>query len=523
MPVSLPVLRFDLPEWQPRDFALLKKNEAKMAGILRNAGKGSDKFVEVCNRLERLASSRQAGMIPKIIKESVDVRALTHMFGQPVFYRLAGITKPMLDSLYTPSPRLGLISLFQMISVFFKYFDQIGEPEIFDQVCRILREELENQNGRNAGQEIATLIINRGRLFTINGPRNLVACAKNQGAELESVFKQLFLQNYHDTRFHKVCRYQYYLETVRQLAVGERHPVLIEVCKPEVYNAPYEKGRLLGHEILTILIERSSGQEVSDEWRAVILSIAGDPRVAEASPRFRKWWAILGVELQKKVMSWLSGFDLRLFLEALENFGVASGNRDLQRMFKARKVFLEGLHKQGLIGGSRLFVGGAPERYLLENYKKDELPEYAKVSDTYRSMIYLQIGHCHMVEGSHSFKLWLFPVLPSESKVMSYAKKSFSPRELSYGLENLYWQEVDYGAKKPVSIVHHPDLTWQAAAINFLQSEGVYPDIEKLLEPNTYYAYKRRYGILQSDGIYPNAAKILKPRSYNSSKSRYRR
>lgn len=512
MPVSLPVLRFDLPDWRPEDFALLKKNESKISGILRNAGKGSDVFVEVCKRLERLLRSRQTEMIPKIIREPVDVRALTYMFSRPEFHRLAKITKPMLDSLYNPGPRLGLISLFQMVSFFFKYFDQLGEPEIFDHVCWILRQELENQKSRNTGQEIASLLRNRDLLFTRNGPRDLVAYAKSQGAELESIFRQLFLQNYHDTRFHEVCRYQYYLETLRRLTVGKSDPVLIEVCKPEVHNAPYGKGRLLGHEILTILIERSLVQTISDEWRAVILSIAGDPRAPEASPRFRKWWAILGVDLQKKVMSWLSGFDLKLFLEALENYGLASENQDLQRMFKARKVFLEGLHKQGLIGGSRLFVGGAPERYLLENYKKDELPEYAKVSDTYRSMIYLQIGHCHMVEGSHSFKLWLFPWLPSDTKIMSYAKKSFSPRELSYGLENLYWQEVGDGAKKPVSIVHHPDLTWQATAINFLQSEGIYPDVEKLLEPNSYHAYKRRFGLLQSGNIYPNAAKILKPR-----------
>ncbi len=495
MPIYLPVLKFDLQEWQPQDFALLKKNEVKMSGILRNAGNGSDKFVEVCDRINRLIGSRQAHKIPKIIKTSVDVRALTYMFGQPEFHRLTRITKPMLDSLYNPHPRLGLISLFQMISFFFKYFDQIGETKIFDQVCQILNKELTNQMDRNAGQEMASLSKNQDLLFTINGPRNLVDYAQSRGVDFEDVFKHFFLQNYHDTRFHKVCRYRYYLETLRQLSVGRNHSVLKEICEPDVYDAPAGDGRLLGHEILTILIKRSSSQKVSDEWRAVILSIAGDPRVPETSPRFRKWWSILGADLQKKVRSWLSGFDLRLFLEALENYGVVSGNTDLQRMFKARKVFLEGLHKQGLINEARLFVGSSPEGYLLENYKKEELPEYAKVSDTYRSMIYLQVGHCHMIEGSHSFKLWLFPNLPSRAEIRNYSKKRFTPRALSYGLETLYRQEFGYDSKAPIAIVHRYNLAWQAAAIKFLQSENIYPDISKLMGSSYYKFYKRRFGL----------------------------
>ena len=495
MSMFLPALKFDLPEWRPQDFVLLKKNKTKISTILGNAGKGSDKFVEVCKRIEQLIGSRQAYMIPEIIKTSVDVRALTYMFGQPEFHRLTRITKPMLDSLYNPRPALGLISLFQMISFFFKYFDHIGKRKIFDQVCQILNKELTNQMGRNTGQEIASLLNNRNLLFTINGPRNLVDYAQNRGIELEDIFKQFFLQNYHDTRFHRVCRSQYYLETLRQLPVGENDSVLTKICDPEVYHAPAGEGRLLGHEILTILIKRSSSQKASDEWQAVILSIAGDPRVPETSPRFRKWWSILGVDLQKKVKSWLSGFDLRLFLEALEDYGVVSRNTDLQRMFKARKLFLEGLHKQGLINEARLFVGGSPERYLLGKYKKDELPEYAKVHDTYRSMIYLQIGHCHMIEGSHSFKLWLFPKLPSEAKIRSYSEKTFTPRMLSYGLENHYRQEFGQDAKAPIAVVHRYNLAWQAAAIKFLQNENIYPDISKLVEPEYYQYYKSRFGL----------------------------
>jgi hypothetical protein len=493
-------MRFQLPEWRPADFAPLDRNKKKIADLLNKTGKGSDKFLNACDRIRNLVVKGRPDLIPGVIKSSVDVRALTYLFGEREFRLRARITKKMLDSLYTPKPRLGLISLFQLINVFFRYFDQIGgeqefDKELFDSLCLLLRRELKNREGIKIGQEIATLYKNMDLFFTLEGPQRVVEYAKSRKVDLDVAFKQLALQNYHDTRFHRLCRYCYYLDTLRQLPVGKGHAVLAEVCKAEVYDAPAGDGRLLGHEILSILIDRASDQEVSDEWRGVILTIAGDPRVPNTSSRFRKWWSILGIDRQKKVRTWLSGFDLRLFLEALNNYGISSGNTNLQRMFKARKTFLEGLLEQKLIQHARLFVGNSPERYLRGSYRKDELPEYAKVNDSYRSMIYLQVGHCHMIEGSHSFKLWLFPKLPANAGITQYSRRSFHPNELSYGLKKLYTDEFGQHAKAPMAVIHHPDLAWQAAAIKFLQGEGLSPKIEKLIEPGSYRDYKIRYGL----------------------------
>jgi len=380
------------------------------------------------------------------------------------------------------------------------YFDQIGgenefDKELFDDLCGLLKNELELKFEKSRGEMINFFSKNRERLFCIAGPKNIVTYAKKNQIDLDVVFKRFYLQSYHDTRFHRLCRYQYYIDTLQQLPVGKGHPVLAEVCKAAVYDAPFGEGRLLGHEILSILIDRASEQYVSDEWRGVILAIAGDPRVPDISFRFRKWWSILGIDRQKKVRSWLSGFDLRLFLEALENYGKSSGNTDLQRMFKARKTFLEGLLEQKLIQHARLFVGSSPERYLRASYRKDELPEYAKVSDSYRSMIYFQVGHCHMIEGSHSFKLWLFPKLPDNTGITKYSQTNFHTDELSYRLRNSYVAQFGQHAKTPIALTHHQNLNWLAEAIKFLQSEGVFPNIEKLIEPSSYRDYKFRYGL----------------------------
>jgi len=499
--VRLPPLKFQLPEWRPSDFASIKRNKEKITDLQGKTGRNSVKFLSACDRISNFAINGRQDLIPGSIKSAVDVRALTYLLGEPAFRSHVRITKKLLESLYTPKPTLGLISLLQMINVFFRYFDQIGselefDKELFDSFCQLLRKELGKQASVRTGQEIASLAKNVNFFLTLEGPKRIVEYAKSTGVDLDKVFKQLALQNYSDTRFHRLCRYRYYLDTLQQLPVGKGHPILTEACKPEVYDAPARDGFLLGHEILSILIDRASAQGVSDEWRGVILSIAGDPRVPNTSSRFRKWWSILGTDRQKKVRTWLSGFDLRLFLEALYNYGISSGNAGLQRMFKARKIFLEGLLEQKLIQHARLFVGSSPERYLLETYKKDELPEYAQVHDSYRSMIYLQIGHCHIVEGSHSFKLWMFPKLPTNAGITRYSRKTFSPDDLSYELERLYINEFGQHAKPPIAVRHHPDLAWQAAAIKFLQSEGVFVNIEKLLEPGSYRKYKLRFGLL---------------------------
>ncbi len=497
---TLPEINFQLPEWRPADFAPLERNKRKIRDILKNTGKGSDKFIRACEKIKELLRTGRPDLIPGTIRAAIDVRALTYLMGRKEFLRSARITKKLLESFYKPRPGLSLISLLQMVYAFFEHFDQLGgektfDRTIFDAVCQLLRTELESRETGGAGPEIKGLNRYKDLIFTLDGPEQVVNYARNCNIDLDAAFKELSLGNYHDTRFHRLCRYRYFLDTLRHLPVGRDDPVLKEICKQEVYDALAGEGRLLGHEALSILIDRAASREISDSWRGAILSIAGDPRIPDNSSRFRKWWAILGTERQKKVRGWLSGFDLMLFLKALENYGEVSGKMDLQRMFRARKIFLEGLHSQGLIQHSRLFVGNYPEQYLQRNYKQNELPEYAKVKDPHRSMIYLQVGHCHMIEGSHSFKLWLFPNLPERATIIEYSTREFSPYALSYTLEANYHKEFRNQDRQPIAIIHYPNLLWQHKAIKFLKSEGIYPDIEKLFTPKDYATYKYRYGL----------------------------
>src|SRR5690554_8060104 len=98
---------------------------------------------------------------------------------------------------------------------------------------------------------------------------------------------------------------------------------------------------MLGHAALEILIDRAASGLVSQAWQNTILTIAGDSRVPRTSSDYQRWWPILGEDRQAVVRGWFSRFDLRLFVEVLEQS--ASGETDIERMFRPRKKSMEGL------------------------------------------------------------------------------------------------------------------------------------------------------------------------------------
>ena len=197
---------------------------------------------------------------------------------------------------------------------------------------------------------------------------------------------------------------------------------------------------MLGHEILRILIDRSPKEKVDEQWQGIILTIAGDPRMSKSSPRYQRWWTALSTQQIQKVRGWLLRFDLLLFLKVLEDYSQMNGKEDMNRMFPARKKFLEGLFDLGLVEDSRLFINQNAEYYLKKNYKKDELPYYSIVADPNRSMIYLKVKGKHMIEGTHNFKLWIYEDLPPDSQIFNLEEKYFAPKELTTKLESNFYK-----------------------------------------------------------------------------------
>ncbi|MEO3679050.1 EH signature domain-containing protein [Rheinheimera sp. FR7-31] len=494
--MRLPDLSFNLPEWKDSDFNLIRAAEKKVKTIASDAVKGSDAFQQAFRRILEIVLSGNTDRLPESINTSVDVRAITYLLGSwNDFAKHLTLNKPMLEAMAIPRNPMSKLSLLQLIRAYFVRYDTVASPEVLADWRELICLQFSKLELKGASSDLASYAHFAEILFSAAGPAAVVAFAKNKQSDLDGVLRELGLSGFSNGRFLTLCRYQYYLETLKTMPVGAEHEILHEVVKTDVVNAPFDDSRLLGHAVLEILIDRSAGSAISSAWQSVILTIAGDPRVPTSNPNYQKWWVLLGEQRIGLMRGWLSRFDLALFLKVLEQSARDTSHSDMERMFESRKRFMEGLLEQGVVSQSRLFLSTSAERYLKRYYKQDQLPEYARVDSKDTSMIYLNLaGKVHMVEGSHSFKLKLFDQLPSKSKLIDYSATKFSDFSLRTGVVGQYYQEFEsVGGLR--DLTHDVHLNWQHSAITFLAEQGISVSIHELIGAARYREYKSKFGV----------------------------
>jgi hypothetical protein len=491
-------LSFNLREWSPSDFKGFALAEKKLKPLATSGGTTSDAFNNSCRWLLGAALNGDEDAVLLAIKKPIDARAAAYLICRSDEFReIVPLDGDFLAAIESVKPMLSRLTLMSLIEVFLKYFDLIGDSASHSTFGDFISRHLIRFSAPEESGDMISLANHRAMIFSLDAPIKLSEWVQEHKYELDVAFKKVGVAGHIQGRFGDLCRYRYYLESLKSMPVGQDDELLNELSKQAVFEAPAGSGQLLGHEIVSIMIDRSAKRGLlSDSWQKVILTIAGDPRVPKTSSKYQRWWALLGETRISLVRGWLSRFDLNLFLGVLDDYGRSSGDAELQRMFPSRKKFLEGLIDQGLVSQSRLFVNNRAEHYLKKNYDKEELPEYAKVNDSYRSMIYLQVGDLHMIEGSHSFKLWIFPKMPTDSLIFDYGRRLFWPAHLSSDIQQKYVKEFGSSAPRPASIVHTPSrFSWQNKAIDYLEDHGISLDKEKLFNTSDYKQFKRIYGI----------------------------
>lgn len=462
---------------------------------------GSSAFERMLARFRDMAGSGRFDGLKELLTRRLGARALTWLWlhDEVVGFRL--FNARMLDVLIEhQKPRLSRLTLIQLIQLYFRHFDHLDERE--KQAESSLRGRLElhllDQLKRMpaprqafGSDSLVTLRREGEWLLTLDGPLILVKSVRSKGEELGQTFETLGLSGFDVGRYGDICRAHYYLEVLRQLHPGEWDDVLDELLKPSVSKAPYEGGKRIGHAALEIMIDRA-GDDPGDAWQNFFLTLAGDPRIASSAQNFREWWKPLGEERIAKVCGWLSKEDLRLFLQAVEQYGVESGNESLKRMFPARKLFLEGLFRLGLIRHTRLMLGrsakASVKRILGGEVKTSFASMDSMMSD--KAVIYLDCGDFHLVEGSHLFKIWVYLAQPGHW-IKSYERNHFSHYDLTTSLPGQY--KAAYPALPYEAVGHHG--FWQHKVFDFLAANGIELDIEKLLSRAEYKSYLTRYGI----------------------------
>lgn len=487
-----PQLKNEWPEHVQSGWSNLVEQAESFA---QSAGGGSA-FDSMCQRIAKAINRSDFSDVYDALEKRLGARALTWLWCNDEKIRKASCRGSVLGTLAElQTPRLTRTTFLQLCQLYFQEFDRLetAEPGLSSELEVVLRDQskkLPRQTHKQMSRDpVASIQENINWLISMEGPSYFSRQVRESGQELEQKFAALGLVGYDQGRYGDLCRAHYYIETLKEVELGQWDPIFDELLKPSVNRAPFGEGKRIGHAALEILIDRA-GSEVSEGWQDFVLGVAGDPRINSSATNYQEWWRPLGAARVDKVRGWLSREDLKLFLQALEQYGIESGKSDLQRMFPARKRFLEGLYNQKLIRNTRLMLGrsaeGIVKRLLGDEIKTNFASLEGGLAD--KAIIYVDCGDFYLVEGSHSFKIWVY-LAPPGKLVPSYDCSSFTHGELTHITPSQY--SAMYGL--PYEAVTH-NGTWQSKVINFLAEHGVELDIESLLSPAEYRGHLAIHG-----------------------------
>lgn len=495
--MRLPPVEFPAASWGAQMLERWAVLEKKSASLAAKAG-SNDAFERMLAVLRGMASSGRFDGLPELLRRRITARALSWLWlnDEVIGSRLLN-TRLLAALLDAQQPRLTRMTLQQLAQLYFRRFDRLDEKEgVRELLERSLLQQLDlippSKIQTSRADPLVTLKREGHWLLGLDGPRHLAERVRQGGRELGETFMELGLHGFDDGRYGDICRAHFYLETLRHLPPGESDPVLDELLKPAVAKAPFEGARRIGHVALEILIDRA-GQEAGEVWQNFILNLAGDPRISSSAVNFREWWQPLGEERIQKVRGWLSKEDLRLFLQAVEQYGLETANTEMQRMFPARKRFLEGLFKLKLIRNTRLLLGGKAQQSVKRILGKDVKTSFARMDGqmTDKAVIYLDCGDFHLVEGSHSFKIWVYLAAPGDA-LRTYERNTFSHYDLTTTVPGTY--KTLYPGLPYDAFVHTPHA-WQNKVLTFLAENGIALDVEQLLSAEDYRLQLRKFGI----------------------------
>lgn len=478
----------------PEATALAWQDAYLHADKLAKGGPGGDAFNEECQRLSSLLRKPSIRFAEFTLQRRISARACSWLWLNDADFSACTLTLSNIEGLlHAQQPRLTRITLEQIGKLFFQSFDQLDD-DILSELRRAIPAQCHRLPARREAESPSDVLSGfaaNSWLFDEDGPTQLVEQAMAQGYDLDVYFERLCLGGLEDGRYGDVCRAQYYLVKLLNIELGEWDPILDELLKPNVCRAPYRNDRRIGHAALKIIIDRS-GDTAFEPWQKFVLSLAGDPRMGKLSPSYIEWWQVLGAERIEKVQGWLAREDLKLFLNAVEQYGIEKNKLDLQRMFPARKRFLEGLYELKLVRNTRLMLGRNAERSVKNILGDDIKVTYAELigSMADKAVICVDCGDFYLVEGSHSFMLWIYLAKPGYLDVEN-SGNLIDHSDLTKRTPRFYQTEYP---KLPLTQITH-NGSWQKKAFDFLAKNGIELDFEALLNANEYRSYLSRFGV----------------------------
>lgn len=471
-------LKFNLPD-NPfgTNAKILSGLVTDLKKITKGAGKDNDKFKSAWSKLFNAIQNKQS--IEQVLVDKVDIRVLG--FALTTEYKnQIQITENVLDRIDSIVDKPSSLFIQDIFQYYLNDFDKINNINAVSQWL------IKARKARNMNQWYDE------ELLTPNGAKWVAERAILKRKDFDQVSHDLELDQFQSGQFMEAAQRIYYVEQLKHIPLNQPHELLIEVQKIDVFKSKFDESELLGHKILKVLIERAPSDNIHESWRNVIMKIAGDPRIPKSHQRYITWWSHIPQHLISKVRGWLSNLDLKLFLEALEDFSKSSNDPEMMRMYPSRKRFLEGLYDNKVILNTRLYMSRKMANYLKRNYKAEHLPDFSLVTNTDKSIIYAELPGGHMIEGSHSCYFWVYKELDPSATVFDYGKKQESYDALTMGMG----RKMAAKGISPVDYIQHnpTNFNWQRKAVDALRYINVNITMKDVLTTDDYSVFVRRFG-----------------------------
>jgi hypothetical protein len=468
--VQLPQLTFTLDDTAGRlDLHVFEK----LTDDFRKIGAGQPPKSQWFHqrRQEILDAIINGNKLKNILLSSSDIRVLIFLWStNTLFLSKCPISKKHLKLILRMKPTLTPSQIYGLIRIYFYQYDQITDLNFF---CKYIRDQLETICPKKRLSQDMHVYCDQKEMLFDPLLKNFWALFKKKQTSLKEMCKNFHIPWDHTARFIISAKYHLYISPLEKLRLGDSHPIFDRVSIPEIKNMPYDNQFSLAQAISIRMMDKAKNQNMPDNWRQIIISLLGDPRMPKSSALYQEGWAGLPSDYENQMQKWLSQMDMLVFLELLKEIGNQSGNEMIQRMFPERKAFLENLYQTGMITRTRLFLSNDAVEYIEKQYETKNRPMYAQVSHKNKSIIYMQVGRVHFIEGTHNYSARLLDRLPKSTGIIDQQKKKFVLTELATGLDQKYASEFQDTTSLYV-IPHDIHNAWQRKLKEIFQEFGVY-------------------------------------------------
>lgn len=448
-------------------------------------------FKDYVSRAKTILKDFDLREFSKSIESQSMIRAFFHAWMSESALAESTLRIQTINALSTSKLGMSRLGTMALIHLHLMYFDRVDQWEsgLFSAIEDAVRKAVAAQRRNDKVIDIVETVRAKPELvIKASATSSASRLVVNGEHSVEGLLADLKLSGLEARRYRELLNQEVYLRRIENADPHANNSFLSGISSDAVRKAPRPGGGYFGIDLLEALISRPNGMP-SLEWLNAILDIAGDPRMSYTQ-NWSTWWSPLEESARETVIRWLSDQDLELFLRTIEEYGERTNNETLQRMYPDRSKFLRGLQKSGLVRETRLFMPASARDFAGRTLPNRVLQTISRLEGTRdQSLIFIDCGKFHIVEGSHNFKIWVYEGAVHEL-LSSRRRYSTHIDELRQPLSDQYFKK----GQRYKAVTHNG--LWQYPVLCFLRQDlGIDINSSEMMTKATYSEMRYKKGM----------------------------